>query len=98
MAALGDALGFEVVGLFFFVGQDVHAIFTIVGYDRGTMFVVGHIGLLAMKGAVYVVVAAVGAGRVSGCVRVPAPCVGWGGAARCDGAARCGLSGGGGGL
>ena len=92
MAALVDALGFEVVGLFFFVGQDVHAIFTIVGYDRGTMFVVGHIGLLAMKGAVYVVVAAVGAGCVSRGVRVPAACVGGcGGWRGGDGAARCGL-------
>ena len=42
VAALGDALGFEVVGLFFFVGQDVHAVFAVVGFNRVTLVVVRH--------------------------------------------------------
>ena len=95
MAALVDAFGFTAGGLFFFVGQDVHAVFAVVGFNRVTLVVVRHIICFAMKGAVYVVVAAVWARCVSRGVRVPAACVGgcWGGGDG-GGAARCGLGGG----
>ena len=39
VAALEDALGFEVVGLFFFVGRAVCASLSVEGYDRGSMLV-----------------------------------------------------------
>ena len=68
------------------------------------MLVSWHVSCFAMEFAIYVVVAAVWARRVSRCVGVPAASVGcgrgWrggGGAARCGlrggGAARCGLGG-----
>ena len=63
------------------------------------MLVSWHVSCFAMEFAIYVVVAAVWAGRVSGCVGVPAASVGGGGGgdgAGAGDAARCGLSRGGG--
>ena len=92
MAALEDAFGFTAVGLVFFVGHTWLSNFVVVGHNRIVFVILWHIGLLAMEGAVYVVVAAVWARRVSGCVGVPAASVGGGGGWRGgDGAARCGL-------
>ena len=92
MAALVDALGFEVVGLFFFVGQMAPAVFVFIRHNSITPAVFWHISLFAVEFAIYVVVAAVWARCVSGCVWVPAACVGgcWGGGDG-GGAARCGL-------
>ena len=83
-----DAFGFAAGGLVFFVGLDVCTVFAVEGYKRGTMFVARHVVIFAVEFAIDVVVAAVRAGRVSGRVRVPAPCVGGVGG---DGGARCGL-------
>ena len=58
------------------------------------MLIARYVFISAVELAVYVVVAAVWARCVSGCVWVPAACVGWGGGDGA-GAARCGLSGGG---
>ena len=58
------------------------------------MLIAWYVFISAVELAVYVVVAAVWARRVSGCVGVPAACVGGGGAGGDGGgAARCGLGG-----
>ena len=70
----------------------MHTRLGIVRCNRIAMLIARHVFISAVELAVYVVVAAVGAGRVSGCVWVPAASVGGCGGWR-GGAARCGLSG-----